>query len=130
MHSFTPFIEWPRRIPSFKRPTNEKSARSFSDRSFFHGRPRGMSVPKCLFFQILEGLTEVFGGMSAGMSGRKLPLWAEVSFLMSGPDGSRHSSDQHRAGKKPINKQTHKQNFHGIVPGLSRDCPGTLPAFS
>ena len=29
---------------------NEKSTRSFSDRSFFHGRPRGMSVPKCLFF--------------------------------------------------------------------------------
>ena len=48
---------------------------------FFHGRPRGMSVPKCLFFQDLEGLTEVFGGMSAGMSGRKLPLWAEFSFL-------------------------------------------------
>ena len=40
-----------------------------------------MSVPKCLFFQDLEGLTEVFGGMSAGMSGRKLPLWAEFSFL-------------------------------------------------
>ena len=32
-------------------------------------------------------------------------------------------------GKKPINKQTHKQRFHGIVPGLYRDCPGTLPAF-
>ena len=49
---------------------------------FFHGRPRGMSVPKCLFFfQDLEGLTEVFGGMSAGMSGPKLPLWAEFLFL-------------------------------------------------
>ena len=33
-------------------------------------------------------------------------------------------------GKKPINKQTHKQTFHVIVPGLSRDCTGTLPAFS
>ena len=43
---------------------------------FFHGRPRGMSVPKCLFFQDLEGLTEVFGRMSAGISAPKLPLWA------------------------------------------------------
>ena len=40
-----------------------------------------MSVLKCLCFRDLEGLTEVFGGMSAGMSGRKLPLWAEFSFL-------------------------------------------------
>ena len=48
---------------------------------FFHGRPRGMSVPKCLFSQDLEGLTEVFGGMS----GRKLPLWAEFSFLTEYP---------------------------------------------
>ena len=48
---------------------------------FFHGRPRGMSVPKCLFSQDLEGLTEVFGRMSAGISGQKLPLWAEFSFL-------------------------------------------------
>ena len=44
-----------------------------------------MSVPKCLFFfQDLEGLTEVFGRMSAGISGQKLPLWAEFSFLISG----------------------------------------------
>ena len=42
-----------------------------------------MSVPKCLFFQDLEGLTEVFGRMSAGISGQKLPLWAEFSFLKS-----------------------------------------------
>ena len=48
---------------------------------FFLGRPRGMSVPKCLFFQDLEGLTEVFGRMSAGISGQKLPLRAEFSFL-------------------------------------------------
>ena len=40
-----------------------------------------MSVPQCLFFHDLEGLTEVFGRMSAGMSGRKLPLWADFSFL-------------------------------------------------
>ena len=48
---------------------------------FFRGRPRGMSVPKCSFFQDLEGLTEVSGRMSAGISGQKLPLWAEYSFL-------------------------------------------------
>ena len=42
-----------------------------------------MSVPKCLFFQDLEGLTKVFGRMSAGISGQKLPLWAEFSFLIS-----------------------------------------------
>ena len=41
-----------------------------------------MSVPKCLFFQDLEGLTEVFRRMSAGISGQKLLLWAEFSFLI------------------------------------------------
>ena len=41
-----------------------------------------MSVPKCLFFEVLEGLTEVFGRMSAGTSGQKLPLWADFSFLI------------------------------------------------
>ena len=46
---------------------------------FFHGRPRGMSVTKCLFFQDFERLTEVFGRMSAGISGQKLPLWADFS---------------------------------------------------
>ena len=46
-----------------------------------------MSVPKCLFSQDLEGLTEVFGLMSAGISGQKLPLWANFSFLS---DGERH----------------------------------------
>ena len=39
-----------------------------------------MSVLKCSFFQDLEGLTEVSGRMSAGTSGQKLPLWAELSF--------------------------------------------------
>ena len=40
-----------------------------------------MSMPKCLVFQDLEGLTKVFRRMSAGMSGQKLPLWADFSFL-------------------------------------------------
>ena len=48
---------------------------------FFHGCPRGISLPKCFFFQDLEGLTEVFGRMSAGISAPKLPLWADFSFL-------------------------------------------------
>ena len=41
-------------------------------------------MPKCLIFQDLERLTEVFGGMSAGISGRKLPLWADFLFLKNG----------------------------------------------
>ena len=36
------------------------------------------------FFQDLEGLTEVFGRMSAGTSGRKLPLGADFCFLLKG----------------------------------------------
>ena len=44
-----------------------------------------MSVPKGSFFQDLEGLTEVFGRMSAKISGQKLPLWAEFSFLNFDP---------------------------------------------
>ena len=98
---------------TFQTLGNEKSARSFSDRSFFMDVRAGCPCENACFFQDMESLTEVFGRMSAGISSAKLPLWAEF-----------------RAGKKPINKQTHKQNFHGIVPGLSRDCPGTLPAFS
>ena len=34
-----------------------------------------------VFFQDLGGLTEVFARMSAGTSGKKLPLWAGFSFL-------------------------------------------------
>ena len=34
------------------------------------------------FFSGFGGLTEVFGRMSAGTSGRKLPLWADFSFLI------------------------------------------------
>ena len=74
-----------RGVPPPRYPPHNYRERIFSPKffrlKFFHGRPRGMSVPKCLFFQYLEGLTEVFGGKSAGMSGRKLPLWAEFSFL-------------------------------------------------
>ena len=40
-------------------------------------------MPKCLFFQDLEGLTEVFGRMSGGGCGPKLTLWADFSFLIS-----------------------------------------------
>ena len=45
-----------------------------------HGRPRGNVRAKMLVFQDLDGLTEVFGRMSAGISGPKLPLWADFSF--------------------------------------------------
>ena len=42
---------------------------------FFRGRCQ------MLIFPGFGGLTEVFGRMSAGISGQKLPLWAEFSFL-------------------------------------------------
>ena len=53
-----------------KKYRERKISPKFFRPKFFHGRPRGMSVPKCLFFQDLEGLTEVFGRMSAGISGK------------------------------------------------------------
>ena len=37
-----------------------------------------------LVFQDLEGLTEVFGRISTGTSGRKLPLWGDFLFLNKG----------------------------------------------
>ena len=78
---------------------NEISAQSFFDRSFWKSlrvvdvRAFGswMSALKCLFFsRILTALTEVLGRdirandprMSAGYPVRKLPLWADFSFLM------------------------------------------------
>ena len=72
-------------FPSPKVKERKISPKFFRPK-FFRGRPRGMSVPKCLFFQDLEGLNEVFGRMSAGTSGRKLPLWADFSFLKGLPD--------------------------------------------
>ena len=50
-----------------------------------------------------------------------------VLWKIFGSIGSFRSCAVFRAGKKPINRKTHKQNFHGIVPGLSRDCPGLFP---
>ena len=84
------------------RVGNENSAQSFSDRSFWKSltvvdvRAFGswISAPKCLFFsRILSALTEVLGRdirandprMSAGYPARKLPLWADFSFLREGP---------------------------------------------
>ena len=61
---------------------NGKSARSFADRSFLMDVRVGCPFRNACFFQDLEGLTEVFGGMSAGTSRPKLPLWAEFLFLI------------------------------------------------
>ena len=61
----------------------KKSARSFSDRSFFMDVRAGCSCQNASFFQDLEGLTEVFGRMSAGISAPKLLLWADFSFLIN-----------------------------------------------
>ena len=69
----------------YPKKRERKISPKFFRPKFFHGRPREMSVPKCLFFQHLEGLTEVFGRMSTGISGQKLPLWAEFSFLKKHP---------------------------------------------
>ena len=43
-----------------------------------------MSMPKCLFPRIWEGLTEVCSQMSAGTSGRKLPLWGDFQAVLDG----------------------------------------------
>ena len=42
---------------------------------------RRVYMPKLVFFQNLEGLTEVFDRMSARISGPKLPHWVDFSFL-------------------------------------------------
>ena len=61
--------------PDFpSRARNEKSARSFSDRSFVVEVRAGRPCQTVFFYQDLERLSEVFGQMSAGTSGRKLPL--------------------------------------------------------
>ena len=71
---------WTQEVASLPVLRERKISPKFFRPKFFHGRPRGMPVRKCLFFQDLEGLTEVFGRTSAGMSSPKLPLWAEFSF--------------------------------------------------
>ena len=67
---------------------------------FFHGRSSGMSVRKCLFFQDMDSLTEVFGRMSAGISGAKLHLWAEFSFLTKKPKRGHKNRSQKRGYTK------------------------------
>ena len=79
-----------------------QQARSFSDRSFWESlrvvdvRAFGswISAPKCLFFKDFEHPDRSFGSgyprewppppprMSAGCPSQKLPLWAEISFLI------------------------------------------------
>ena len=78
----------------------EKISPMFFRPKFFHGRPRGMSVQNACFFQHLEGLTEVFGRMSAGISGHKLPLWAEFPLLILGPSGARLRASEFPAPRR------------------------------
>ena len=67
-----------------------------------------MSVPNaCVFFQDLEGLSEVFGRMSAGISGPKLPL--------SVPDNLAIRQNSGRLFRGQINM--HKQ-LSGIILGM------------
>ena len=67
----------------FQAKTREqKSARSLSDVfSWTSVWDLHAEMLVFFFFQALEGLTEVFGRMSAGISGPKLPLGADFSFL-------------------------------------------------
>ena len=58
-----------------------KFSPKFSDRSFFVDVRAACPCSNACFSQDLKGLTEVFGRMSAGVSGRKLPLGADFSFL-------------------------------------------------
>ena len=98
-----------------------------------------MSVPKCLFSQDLEGLTEVFGRMSAGISGQKLPLWAEFSFLnfafpLQRPRPATGVSRALRAGSVPGVSLGVSLGPFGLrapecpksVPRVSAECPGHL----
>ena len=50
---------------------------AFQTRVFSWTSARDVRAKMLVFFQDLEHLTEVFGGMSAGISGTKLPLWAD-----------------------------------------------------
>ena len=96
---------------------------------FFRGRPRGMSVPKCFFFQDLEGLTEVFGRMSVGTSGRKLPLWADFSFLKEGPWICRRSSvKKNGESQRALRDRLMSRGKKNCLPTVSRqfltrNCP-------
>ena len=40
-----------------------------------------------------------------------------------------HKDRKNRGQTKPRNKETHQQKFHGILLGLSQDCPGIFPRF-
>ena len=82
---------------TWKTPTPPKISglKSLGLGSFFRDQPevfqtegfswtctRDVRSKMLVFLQDLEGLTEVFGRMSAGMSGQKLLLWAAISFLI------------------------------------------------
>ena len=109
---------------------------------FFHGRPRGMSVAKYLFFQHLEGLSEVFGRMSARISGQKLPLWAEFSFLISGncealdcterswsstTSRARRSKLRWMVSKRSSRRWHTSMNGHSMWPRKNDHCAGPMP---
>ena len=51
------FADW---LAKKQNTCERKISPNFFRPKLFRGRPRGMSVPKCLFSQDLEGLTEVF----------------------------------------------------------------------
>ena len=74
----------------------------------------------CIFFGIDMSLFWYRGFLSLLRFG--IEIFSGIEIL--------HSSVQHlEVGKQKIGKETHKQKFHGIVPGLSRDCPGIFLRF-
>ena len=94
-------------LPGFGTHANTQSLPHFRD---FPASIREHSPPKCRFF----------------MANAKLPN--RPGFALLYLTISQTNNFQLRA-RRPMSKKTHKQYFHGIVPGLSRDYPGIFPRF-
>ena len=60
----------------------KKSARSFSDRSFFMDVRAGCPFQNACFYRIWRAWPKFLAGCPQGYPAQKLPLWAEFSFLV------------------------------------------------
>ena len=80
----------------------------------FGRRCEGVRVPQS--FQKLTGLRRISPNLDRRSPATPQELLSQWVWI--------------RASEKPTNKRTHKQSFFGVVPGLSWDCPGIVPAFS
>ena len=116
--SMKSFEVTPARFKNITCSKNEKSARRFSDRSFFVDVRAACPCQKMLvFFQDLEGLTEVFGRMSAGTSGRKL---RSLGWFLVSDTCSKNAPSWKSLGKQPIEKRGIKRflRYFWIVGGF------------